>query len=763
MDTSSKVKNKIQYLIEENDLENAKYLLDEYRKIGYHDFEYHNFRGIISMIDNDYELAIQNFKIGLLYNDSSFDLNYNLAFAYEGIKEHSKAHWHYNKCTELECSLETKIELENKLRALENEREIKYYNYDKKIVFFVKKGMDSFLGDIVDNVSRHYNALKIIVTEYNQIDLAMKWADICWFEWCDELVVYGSKLDISRKKYILCRLHRYEVFTDYPKKVFWENVDKLMIVTEHLKKFLNDIMPRINNMVEIVTINNGVNLDKFSFKERTIGFNIAYVGYIHQRKNPVLLLQIIKKLTNIDKRYKLYIAGRFQDPLIEEYWYYQINEMKLHDNVVFDGWQSNMDIWLEDKNYVLSTSIHESFGYGIAEAMSRGIKPVIHNFLFATDIWSRNYLFNTIEEAVSLITKNDYNSKEYRQFIEKNYSLDNQIINIYKMIDDLFVLNKDKTKFNYKEYWNSRLETKFDIEGVGYLGLGEIYNKFLYKNRLELLDVVFKMVFKNKNKPKVLELGPGIGIFTKYFFDNNIEVYTGIDISEKSAVILKEKYNMFNFINGDISNRDNYKEKFDFIFAADVLLHLTDEDKYIETINNLADSLEDEGVILLFEPISLINSKSESPHVVIRDYNYVNKVLIDRNLEIVNIIPVSFFMNYPFDRDIIEYKSDLILNIFNSITQIYMNNYYERQEKEILGEILLNKDRNLIHQHKLGLSQKMLIIKKASNYKLIEQSKDLFECSDLSEYVEIKKINYIDKLNNHPEILDLLKKIDSLG
>jgi glycosyltransferase involved in cell wall biosynthesis len=66
--------------------------------------------------------------------------------------------------------------------------------------------------------------------------------------------------------------------------------------------------------------------------------------------------------------------------------------------------------WLEDKNYVLSTSIHESFGYGIAEAMARGIKPIIHDFPYAYEIWGEELLFRTVDEAVGLIRNGTYMS-----------------------------------------------------------------------------------------------------------------------------------------------------------------------------------------------------------------------------------------------------------------------------------------------------------------------------------------------------------------
>lgn len=287
--------------------------------------------------------------------------------------------------------------------------------------------MDNFLGDIIEGLSDDYITKKIVVTEYKQIDEGMKWADICWFEWCDELVIYGSKLAVAKEKKVVCRLHRYESLTNYPKNVNWENVDKLIIVTNHLKRFLIAAIPNIEKKIDILTINNGVNLDRYEFKERKKGFNIAYVGYIHSRKNPTLLLQIMNVLVKIDKRYKLYVAGQFQDSLIELYWNDEINKMNLGGNIIFQGWKDDIGKWLENKNYILSTSIHESFGYGIAEAMSRGIKPIIHNFPFANEIWNESFMFNGIDKAVSMITEGEYKSKEYRKFIENKYSLEMQI------------------------------------------------------------------------------------------------------------------------------------------------------------------------------------------------------------------------------------------------------------------------------------------------------------------------------------------------
>ncbi|SDL29777.1 Tetratricopeptide repeat-containing protein [Clostridium cochlearium] len=524
-------KENIQSLIEQGSLEEAKELLKQYEEIVKDDIDVYSIKGVIAIMKGNIDEAKIILNQGLTINSENFDLNYNLAYLYEQKKQFSYAVQYYKKALRYCKDENISKNINDIIEKISSDHNIETFKNKKRIVFFVKQGMDNFLSDIINGLFNEYEIKKIIVTDYKQIEQGMHWADICWFEWCDELIIYGSKLPIAKEKKIICRLHRYEAFTDYPKNVMWENVDKLIIVTEHLKKFLISQIPDIEQKVNIITINNGVNLDKFEFKKRNRGFNIAYVGYIHQRKNPVLLLQTINKLIKKDKRYKLYVAGQFQDALIELYWNYQVEQMGLQDNIIFQGWQKNINRWLEDKSYIISTSIHESFGYGIAEAMSIGLKPIIHNFIFAKEIWDDKYLFNTIDEAINMITDKNYDSEEYREFIKENYSLEKQMKEIKNVLDTLEKVNPNKLSLEYliSKYIEFVPYTYEDIDKYNFdnsdIRIGKIENinsslnliEFIVKNKegKQLLlqniwyntinkETIFpEYILKSKNKVKV--------------------------------------------------------------------------------------------------------------------------------------------------------------------------------------------------------------------------------------------------------------------
>lgn len=301
-----------------------------------------------------------------------------------------------------------------------------------KISFFVKFGLDNFLEDIITGLQDEYEIKKVIVTNLKQIDDEMKWADICWFEWCDELVAYGSKLSLAEEKKIICRLHSYEAFTNYPSDVNWDNVDKLIFVGDHLRNFILD-----NFSIEkdnTVVISNGVCHAKWSFEERKPGFNIAYAGYINYKKGPMLLLHTFKAIFDKDNRYKLFIAGEFQDHRDVLYFQQMIKEFGMEKNIIFQGWQDNLDKWLEDKNYILCTSILESQNMSIMQAMAKGIKPIIHNFVGAKNIYPNSLIWNTINEAIDMITSKEYYSQQYCDYIKNNFEMEDRIEEIKTLL-----------------------------------------------------------------------------------------------------------------------------------------------------------------------------------------------------------------------------------------------------------------------------------------------------------------------------------------
>lgn len=770
----SRAKEKTKELIENGEVQLAKELVSKYKDLLIDDVEIYSIRGVIAILegrtDDGEAILLEGYNI----DDSDFDLLYNLGYLYEIKEKYSESLYFYKRAEKYCQDIKLKEEIRNKIKSLKEhnnidedieEKNLKILKKKKKIVFF-SKGDDKFIGDIINELSKEYETKKVTITkneEFKLIDKWMQWADISWFEWCDELVIYGSKLEIAQNKKIICRLHSYEAFTGYPSQVNWNYVDKTVFVAEAIQQFVIDNY-KINKEKTIV-IPNGVNLNDWTFKPRNHGYKVAYVGYINHKKGPMLLLHVLKALYDKDNRYEFYIAGQFQDPRYALYFKQMVKEIGLEKNFFFEGWQDNLDKWLEDKNYILCTSVLESQNMSVMQAMAKGIKPIIHNFVGAKSIYPQKYIWNTINEANYMVTTEEYNSEEYRNIIEKNYSFEEQMNSIFKLLKSSILNKKSKeisNNFNYEDYWNKRLNAKFDIEGVGYIGLGKTYNKYMYKNRVSILEYLLNNLFDNLENKEVLELGPGIGVFTEYFNSKKIKKYRAIDISRKSVDQLMHMFKDFQFTNGNISDFKNYgANKYDLIFAADVLLHLINENDYKNTIRNISKSLKKDGYVITFDPVSLIGTKSSSPHMEIRDLKYIEQVLEENNLRLEAILPSAFFMNHPFDSEMLKGNNEIIQRVFKLIETIFGSNNIPKATKKDIANWLLFFEREFLTSHGIGLSQKVLVITKKDNpYKISDISiKNVWDMNDIKNKKELYHKKLL--LSNHYNV-NIIKELDEL-
>ncbi len=301
--------------------------------------------------------------------------------------------------------------------------------YVNKLAIF-SSGNNTFLIPITDYLSDKYEIKWFTGGTIQDMHNLMAWSDISWFEWCDNLL--ATALTLPKVCRIICRLHSYEAFEPIIQQLDWTKVDDLVFVAPHIRDIVRG---RVAKLPQTTIIYNGVDLNKYQFVDKEKGFNIAYVGYLNNKKNIPLLLQCIKALIDIDNRYLLHIAGEWQEYRQELYWNHMVKELDLSRNIVFHGWITDVNKWLEDKHFTVSTSLLESFCYGISDAMATGCKPIIHNFVGAKELYGTKYLFNTPQEFTEKIIIGEYNPIEYHEFIEKNYNLEQQLHSIEKLLE----------------------------------------------------------------------------------------------------------------------------------------------------------------------------------------------------------------------------------------------------------------------------------------------------------------------------------------
>ena len=751
----------------------------------------YNISGLIYFQKKEFDKAKEEFEKGLKINPVDSDLLFNYGYLLKDTNQEKEA-WRYlmrihNKdwatydlLGDIEYKNRSKLaslrfykkaaELpdapqEMKKKFIEMRNNVKQ---DTKIAFLCLPGLDNFLKDIVETFSLGYDVKLVVTTDGNQISEAIKWADIVWLEWANEMAIFATNQvpEIQNKK-VVCRLHSYEIFTQFPEKINWTNIDQLIFVGDHIKRILHELHSNLNiDPDKEIIVSNGVDLDKFKFLIHKPGYNLSVLAHINYKKDPSAWIQIISKLKEIDNRYKLHVGGDFQDPRYKIYFDYVKKEMNLENNFILHGWIKEVDKFLEDKDYTLSTSIHESFGYNIAEAMARGIKPIIHNFDGAKSIWPNELIYNTIDEAVEKITEESYDSESYRRFIEDNYSLEEQINRIGENIKSLNMFNKSYystiSQMGFKENdvfeVVSSLEKSFD---------SELFKKEVkqYINKIETLknshkENIEEMIDKrNSSKTSVSVITPSYNcveflpnllnslknqtiakevewiIIDDCSNDNSIEFY---NILEKETTIGRIRV----FRNSSNSGAGLSLKRGFNLASTDVLAWVSADDFYVSR-----DKLEKDSQKLKEQNIDIVYSK----------YTIYGSDLSSSKKAIVPEVLFSSNKYYNFLRIAIS-------NPLNGSSMVMKKNSYI--ESGGFNEFLVNVDGDFDLLIRFILLNKKIDLSDTTVFQTIHKnqtSKNMLKMAIGTNITRISFIRLLEKTGEIDKLIDELSKINNIN
>lgn len=309
-----------------------------------------------------------------------------------------------------------------------------------RIAVFCGADGATFLNDIVshlrqDHQVRTFSAAQVTNENQREFQELLNWCDIAWLEWATNLAGAVTKASSRAMCHKIVRLHRYEAYLPQIAAINWDMVDRLITVgNPAVVDQLRATLPGIEKRTQMVTIPNGVDLQRYPFTPRQAGKNLAFVANVRMVKNPQFLLQCMHRLCREDPEYRLFIAGRQPDPQLRQYLAHMADKLDIGENIVVNGYVNQMPVWLRDKHYIVSTSLIESQGMGLMEAMACGIKPVIHDFPGAGDIYDTDMLFLTPEDFCRQILDGPYESQRYRDFIEQRYSLEATLEKVDELI-----------------------------------------------------------------------------------------------------------------------------------------------------------------------------------------------------------------------------------------------------------------------------------------------------------------------------------------
>lgn len=339
-----------------------------------------------------------------------------------------------------------------------------------------------FLKHIIRHYSNHekytaeviqYNG-HVIKNHHNLVETALG-SDIIFCEWG-----LGNLSWLSHNKFpdqkIVVRIHLQEFSTDYLDHTDWHSVSKIILVGPKMyQRFENRFPDQIHKAHVIYNVVDTDSFDKTKAIET--GFNLGLLGVLPKRKAPHQALEILEKLRQTDRKYKLYIKGN-KPQEIEWLWrkeeerkYYtefseKISQMGLQDVVIWEEHGSDVQEWFQKIGFILSTSEFESFHMAVAEGMASGSIPVIYNWEGADLVYPAKYIVRNLEEAVDLILKHNMGVSDnteiqnLKNYAREHFGLEDILSKYDNMFDQLVADQPITNKSTLRNQCNLLLNEK---------------------------------------------------------------------------------------------------------------------------------------------------------------------------------------------------------------------------------------------------------------------------------------------------------------
>src|SRR4051794_9078605 len=105
--------------------------------------------------------------------------------------------------------------------------------------------------------------------------------------------------------------------------------------------------------------------------------------------------------------------------------------------------------------------------------------------------------------------------------------------------------------FDPERYWSDRLSQTFSLGGVGWLGLGESFNRWMYAVRRR----VFARTLRGRveSHARVLDVGSGTGFYVALWRELGVKDVTGSDLTNVAVERLEDRFPGLRFEQLDIS------------------------------------------------------------------------------------------------------------------------------------------------------------------------------------------------------------------
>lgn len=213
-------------------------------------------------------------------------------------------------------------------------------------------------------------------------------------------------------------------------------------------------------------------------------------------------------------------------------------------------------------------------------------------------------------------------------------------------------------------FWNDRLQRHWGVHGVGMPTYGVNYNAWIYTVRRQVFRRAARRLNISIEHARILDVGCGIGVYSKEWTALGSRDVTGIDIANHAISQLLRSMPDSTFHCVDISDPSVplSSHAYDIISAFDVLCHIADDDHYQNALQNISHLLKDGGYFLFSENFLHGQEKHHETYWKARTRSDIETLVKNAGFTIITRMPMLMVMNCPVD-----VKHEIITKAWQSV------------------------------------------------------------------------------------------------
>lgn len=255
------------------------------------------------------------------------------------------------------------------------------------------------------------------------------WADLYFIDFWDNNIHYlynwyQEHPDIRKPK-VVVRAVDWEVWCGLARDqriIDW--VDTTICIAPHIERKLR----AENTWNNLHLIKCGVDTQKYQLSNRG-GFNVVIpcneIDWILKNVAEGIKIFGMLKKEAPELPWSLYVKGKWTqgNEYFKVYFMDLIDKLHLAGDVSFVvDHVGDYNQFLDQMNFCLVPSFKEAYSYVTAQCASKGIRPILNNWYGSSELWPKEWLYTTPDEAVGMFL-HDYNPNEIRKWVVENSNI----------------------------------------------------------------------------------------------------------------------------------------------------------------------------------------------------------------------------------------------------------------------------------------------------------------------------------------------------